>query len=64
MIYSDADNILIRSMERGDIQAITDAELAQGRRASTDKYEMRFRHHSDGQSIALVAEYCGRSRAI
>ena len=59
MIYYDTDDILIRNMEQKDIQVITDEEIAQGWQATTEKYEMRFRHQTEGKSIALVAEYKG-----
>lgn len=57
MIYYNADEILIRNMEQHDIQIITDAEIAQGWHATTEKYEMRLRHQAEGKAIALVAEY-------
>lgn len=59
MIYYHTDDILIRNMEQKDIQIITDEEIAQGWHATTEKYEMRFKHQTEGKSIALVAEYKG-----
>lgn len=59
MIYYDTDDILIRNMEQKDIQIITNEEIAQGWHATTEKYEMRFQHQTEGKSIALVAEYKG-----
>lgn len=59
MIYYHTDDILIRNMEQKDIQIITDEEIAQGWHAATEKYEMRFKHQTEGKSIALVAEYKG-----
>lgn len=59
MIYYHTDDILIRNMEQKDIQIITAEEIAQGWHATTEKYEMRFKHQTEGKSIALVAEYKG-----
>lgn len=59
MIYYHTDDILIRNMEQKDIQIITDEEIAQGWHATTEKYEMRFKHQTEGKSIALIAEYKG-----
>ncbi len=43
-------------MVESDIQAITEAELAQGWRVEAAKQEMRFRDQQEGRSIALIAE--------
>ena len=59
MIYYNANDILIRNLQQKDIQIITDEEIAQGWHATTEKYEMRFRHQAEGKAIALVAEYKG-----
>lgn len=59
MIYYNSDNILIRNLGQNDIQIITDEEIAQGWNQTTQKYEMRFQHQTEGKAIALVAEYKG-----
>lgn len=61
MIYYKEGDILIRNLEQKDIQIITDEEIAQGWDATTEKYEMRFRHQAEGKAIALVAEYKGNA---
>lgn len=57
MIYYNTGDLLIRNLEQNDIQIITDAEIAQGWNASTEKYKIRFRHQAEGKAIALVAVY-------
>ncbi len=59
MIYDQDDHLCIRSMVESDIQAITEAELAQGWHVEAAKQEMRFRDQQAGRSIALIAEQDG-----
>lgn len=59
VFYQD-DSILIRNMEPGDAQLLTDAERAQGWDADVAKYEKRLRDQAAGKAIALVAEMDGR----
>ena len=60
MIYYQDETVIIRNMEPGDAQPITDGEIAQGWDADVGKYEMRLRDQSEGRAIALVAEVEGR----
>lgn len=55
MIYYQDDHLCIRSMVESDIQAITEAELAQGWHVEAAKQETRFRDQQAGRSIALIA---------
>ncbi|MBQ8556683.1 MAG: GNAT family N-acetyltransferase [Clostridia bacterium] len=59
MIYYQDETLLIRSMEADDARRITDAELAQGWHVEVEKQEMRYRHQTEGKSVALIAEYQG-----
>lgn len=59
MIYYQDDELLIRSMIESDVQAITDAELAQGWHVEAAKQEIRFRDQQEGRSHALIAVYRG-----
>lgn len=59
MIYYQDDELLIRSMIESDVQAITDAELAQGWHVEAAKQKMRFRDQQEGRSYALIAVYRG-----
>ena len=59
MIYYRDDEILIRDMRQSDAQIITDGEIEQGWDSTTEKYEMRLQHQTEGKAIALVAEYKG-----
>lgn len=61
MVYYKDDNILIRDMTQSDAQIITCEEIAQGWHQTIEKYEMRLRHHNEGKSVALVAEYKGNT---
>lgn len=60
MIYDSNGEIIIRSMEPEDAQAITDAEIEQGWDASVEKYHRRLEDQKAGRAIALVAECSGR----
>ncbi len=59
MVYYQQNDILIRDMEPGDAQIITDGEIAQGWNQSIDKYLSRLKDQAEGRSISLVAEYKG-----
>ncbi len=59
MIYYNENGILIRDMLESDIQAITDAEVAQGWHQTTEVYEIRFKDQNEGRCIALYAEFNG-----
>lgn len=59
MIYYDNGDILIRTMQQEDAQAITDEEIAQGWNANVEKYQMRLRDFQEGRATALVALYHG-----
>lgn len=59
MTYYQDDHLLIRSMVEEDVQAITEAELAQGWHVEAAKQEMRLRDQQAGRSTALIAEYDG-----
>lgn len=60
MIYFSKEQLLIRNMEYGDAQAITDAEIEQGWNASIEKYLKRLEDQRTGKAISLVAEYSGK----
>ena len=60
MIYFSKEQLLIRNMEYGDAQAITDAEMDQGWNASIEKYLKRLEDQQTGKAISLVAEYSGK----
>ena len=60
MIYFSKEQLLIRNMEYGDAQAITDAEMEQGWDASIEKYLKRLEDQQTGKAISLVAEYSGK----
>ena len=57
MIYYDDEIIRIRNMNESDPQIFTDAEIAQGWDASTEKLETRLRDAADGKAVAIVAEW-------
>ena len=57
MIFYQDDLMLIRSMTEEDIDAITEAELAQGWHVERAKQEMRFLDQQSSRSCALIAEY-------
>ena len=59
MIYYQDESVIIRTMEPGDAQPITDGEIAQGWDADVSKYEMRLKDQAEGRAIALVAEVDG-----
>lgn len=59
MVYFENDEILIRDMIPGDARAITDEEIKQGWKQTTEKYEMRLAHQAEGRSFAIAAEYKG-----
>ncbi len=59
MVYYNQNEILIRDMEPGDAQIITDGEIAQGWNQSIDKYLARLKDQAEGRAISLVAEYKG-----
>lgn len=61
MVYFAKGQLIIRSMEYGDAQAITDAEIEQGWDASVEKYHKRLEDQSSGKAISLVAEYSGKT---
>ena len=60
MVYFSNGQIIIRSMEERDAQAITDAEIDHGWDASDETYEKRFEDQKLGKAISLVAEYSGK----
>lgn len=57
MIYYQDERLCIRSMIASDIDAITEAELAQGWHVERRKQEARFHDQEAGRSHALIAEY-------
>lgn len=59
MIYYQDEEIVIRDLQPGDVQVITDEEIAQGWQQTTEKYEMRLKDQTDGVATALVAEFRG-----
>ena len=59
MIYYQDESIVIRTMEPGDAQTITDGEIAQGWDADVAKYETRLKDQAEGRAVALVAEVDG-----
>ena len=59
MIYYQDESVIIRTMEQGDAQPITDGEIAQSWDADVSKYEMRLKDQAEGRAIALVAEVDG-----
>ena len=59
MIYYQDEEIVIRDLQPGDVQVITDEEIAQGWQQTTEKYEMRLKDQMDGVATALVAEFRG-----
>lgn len=59
MIYYQDEEIVIRDLQPGDVQVITDEEIAQGWQQTTEKYEMRLEDQTDGVATALVAEFRG-----
>lgn len=60
MIYFSNGQIIIRNMEDGDAQIITDAEIEQGWDATVDKYQKRMEDQRLGKAVSLVAEYSGK----
>lgn len=60
MVYYKDDDIVIRNLQESDAQIITDEENAQGWHVNVEKYETRLKHHNEGKSISLVAEYKGK----
>lgn len=62
MVYFSNEQIIIRNMEDTDAQAITDAEIEQGRDADgrLEKYQKRLEDQRLGKAISLVAECSGR----
>ncbi len=54
MVYYNQNEILIRDMEPGDAQIITDGEIAQGWNQSIDKYLARLKDQAEGRAISLV----------
>ena len=59
MIYYEDGEIVVRDMEEGDAQAITDGEIAQGWHQTVEKYLRRLRDRDAGKCVSLVAEYQG-----
>ncbi|MDE7324764.1 MAG: GNAT family N-acetyltransferase [Lachnospiraceae bacterium] len=61
MVYYRDDKILIRNLQEGDAQIITDGEIEQGwdSEGRLDKYLMRLKDQAKGRAVALAAEYCG-----
>ena len=59
MIYYEDKELLVRDMVQSDARIITEEEIAQGWNQTTEKYEMRLQHQSEGIAISLVAEYKG-----
>lgn len=60
MVYFSNEQIIIRNMEQGDAQMITDAEIEQGWDASIEKYIKRLEDQKLGKAISLVAEYSSK----
>lgn len=60
MVYFSKEQLIIRNMEPGDAQEITDAEIEQGWDASIEKYQKRLEDQRVGKAVSLVAEYDGR----
>lgn len=60
MTYYQDEIIIIRNMEPGDAQPLTDGEHAQGWDTDIAKFEMRLRDQAEGRAVALVAEVGGR----
>ena len=56
---AEDNSIVIRTMQTGDAQIITEEENAQGWHADIEKYNMRLQHQSEGRAISLIAEYQG-----
>ena len=59
MISYEDNELLVRDMVQSDAQIITEEQIAQGWNQTTEKYEMRLRHQSEGIAISLVVEYKG-----
>lgn len=59
MIFYKDDKLTIRNMEQGDVQPITDGEIAQGYNSTAEKYEMRLKDQRDKKCVSMTAEYCG-----
>lgn len=59
MVYYNDEKILIRDMLQSDGPIIAKGEKEQGWGYNVEKYEMRYRHQTEGKSISLVAEYKG-----
>lgn len=60
MVYFSNGHIIVRNMEYGDAQMITDAEIEQGWHATIEKYKKRLEDQKLGKSVSLVAEYSGK----
>ena len=59
MVYYEECSVLIRDLEPGDAQKITDGEIAQGWHQSVEKYLSRLQDRDGGKCVSLVAEYEG-----
>ena len=59
MTYYQDEHIIVRTMEEKDAQMITDAEIAQGWKASVQKYHTRLNDQKANKAVALIAEYNG-----
>ncbi len=61
MIYYQDNEVLIRNLQEGDAQVITDGEIAQGWNSEgrLDKYLMRLKDQAEGRAIVMAAEYRG-----
>lgn len=59
MIYYQDDKYIIRTMNESDPAIFAAEETAQGWHSTTEKFEMRLRHKSDGICIPIVAEFNG-----
>ena len=61
MIYYQDNEVLIRNLQEGDAQVITDGEIAQGWNSEgrLDKYLMRLKDQAEGRAVVMAAEYRG-----
>lgn len=59
MVYYEENDIVIRNLERGDAQTITDEEARQGWDAAVEKHYMRLQDQAQGKAVPLAAEYRG-----
>lgn len=61
MIYYQDNEVLIRNLQEGDAQVITDGEIAQGWNSEgrLDKYLMRLKDQAEGRAVVMAAEYHG-----